>query len=498
MRPSPAIFTFTSRPTNWTQWRCQRTGRSIPGLDTSKTYRLPRGPLASSHCSRPRLTRLQSSTVTFRGGQSMRTWTSGRFGVPPMRRSAKSNPNASSRVRKASTRLSVSMKKKRGPNFARITVGNVAGGPSMSTERLAEVRDHAAVAALRRPMREEPIAPLGAAPGGCRDFLDAEVPRVAREDGAEVELDGAGESKAHCDLRANFITATANAYATMHYDVARLGNAAPLQQLDALLQNAVRGAPPAGVHQRDRALVGDGQIHRNAVGDRDRQQHARLFGRVTVEPVEDQPTVRPGLVPAHVRAVHLMRQDDRRKSCAEARAERAPAADHLPHRLVAPEAETQRACRDAGDQSVALGPLCQLQAWHGGIAGWDFRERSYGRSMLRPYLMFGVQSALRVPATGRRCARSRVRSVRCSGSPSRPGRRAPRAASPSRRECRDSRRLARAARTARQSPRGADRTAQCARPCRSICRQRTGAIRTTSRTRAAIPHIGSRRRSRWT
>src|SRR5579859_353130 len=35
-RPKPATFTFTSRPTKRTQWRCQRTGRSIPGLDTSR------------------------------------------------------------------------------------------------------------------------------------------------------------------------------------------------------------------------------------------------------------------------------------------------------------------------------------------------------------------------------------------------------------------------------------------------------------------------------
>src|ERR1041385_3848886 len=122
-RPRPASYRARSPPTNRSKGRSQRTGRSIPGLDTSKTYLSPRGPPASSHASRARLTRLQSSTVMVRGGQSMRTWTSGRFGVPPMRRSAKSNPNAPSRVRKASTRLSVSMKKKRGPNFARCTWG---------------------------------------------------------------------------------------------------------------------------------------------------------------------------------------------------------------------------------------------------------------------------------------------------------------------------------------------------------------------------------------
>ena len=31
----------------------------------------------------------------------------------------------------------------------------------------------------------------------------------------------------------------------MHYNIARLGDPTPLQQLDALLQNAVRGATPA-------------------------------------------------------------------------------------------------------------------------------------------------------------------------------------------------------------------------------------------------------------
>src|SRR5256886_13558422 len=71
-------------------------------------------------------------------------------------------------------------------------VGNVAGVPSMSTERPAQVRHHATVPSARAPMGEEAVASLGAAPGRDRDLVDAEVPGLPRQDFAQVELDCAG------------------------------------------------------------------------------------------------------------------------------------------------------------------------------------------------------------------------------------------------------------------------------------------------------------------
>src|SRR6266699_2702808 len=500
-RPSPAILTFTSLPTNCTQWRCQRTGRSIPGLDTSKTYLLPRGPPASSHCSSARLTRLQSSTVTFRGGQSMRTWTSGRFGVPPMRRSARSNPNTSSRVRKASTRLSVSMKKNARAELRPLQGGNVAGGSPMSTECATEVRDHPAIPSARRAMRVEPVPLLRAAPRRDRDLPDPQGLRLLCQDRAEVELYRAAQSKPHGDFRTNFITLATNSDAAMHYNIARLGKAAPLEELHTLLEDAVGGPAPSRVDQRDRTLLRHREVHRNTVGDGDGEQYAALGGRVSIDAVEDEPPVGQGLVPTHVGTVHLMRQYHQWKARAERGAERAPPPDHLADRLVAPQPQAERPGRDSGHDPVPLGPLRQLEARDGGIAGGslgDLMGGWYGRSMLRPYLTLSVQSVLRALGVARRCARNPVRSARCCGSPNRPGPRGPPAASPYRPGCRDFRPTARAGPTAPRSRRDADRRARCAHPCRSVYPRRTAATRRASRTRAAALRIASPRRWRWT
>src|SRR5690349_14892790 len=138
-------------------------------------------------------------------------------------------------------------------------------------------------------MREEPLSPFGTAPGRDCDVGDAEVPRLPGQDRAQVKLDGAGHAEPHRDFRTYFITTTANTYATMHYKITRFGEAAPLQELDALLQDAVGGAAPSGMHERDSPLSRHGQIDGNAVGHRDRQQHAVLSGGVAIAAVQDEP-----------------------------------------------------------------------------------------------------------------------------------------------------------------------------------------------------------------
>src|SRR2546426_10061739 len=142
----------------------------------------------------------------------MRTWTSGRFGVPPMRRSAKSTPNASTRVRKASTRLSVSMEKKARAELRPLQEGNVAGVSPMSTERSAEVGYHPSVPPARGAMREEPVTPFGAAPGGEGYLGDAQIARLLSQDRAEVKHYRPGYSKTYGHFRTYFITASTNAY----------------------------------------------------------------------------------------------------------------------------------------------------------------------------------------------------------------------------------------------------------------------------------------------
>src|SRR3990172_8849729 len=120
-----------------------------------------------------------------------------------MRRSARSNPSASTRARKASTRLPESMQKK--------------------------------ARAQHRPQTHV----LRLLPGPAGETL--------------------------VDLRVYFIPPAANTYSTMHYDVTHHAVCLAAQQLDAALENLPRCATPAGVEQcRDAPLRHD-EIHRDAV-----------------------------------------------------------------------------------------------------------------------------------------------------------------------------------------------------------------------------------------
>ena len=103
-----------------------------------------------------------------------------------------------------------------------------------------------------------------------------------------------------------------------------------------MLEDAVGCPPPARVDERDSTLLRHGEVHRNTVGHGDGEQHAALVRRVSIDAVEDEPAVRQRLVPMHVGAVHLMRQNHRGKARAERGAECAPAPDHLSDRFVTP------------------------------------------------------------------------------------------------------------------------------------------------------------------
>src|SRR5258705_1871176 len=373
----------------------------------------------------------------------------------------------------------------------------------MSTERSPDVRDHPSIPPAKVAIRENPSPILGAERRRNRDLLDAQLARLLRQDRPQVQQHRSAQSKTYRDLRTDFITLATNTDAAMHYDIASLCEAAPLQQLDALRQDAVGCPTPARVDERDGALLWDGEVHRDTVGDGHREQHAALSRRVSIDAVEDEPAVRQRVVPVPVDAVPLMRQHRRGKGRAERGPERAPAADDLSDRFVAPEPKAQRTRRDPGDDPIALGPLRQLEPRDGGIAGGHFGDGWDGRSMLRPYIMrpCPIRAAQFAPltlSTGRRCARNPVRSARCCGSPNRPGPRGRPGASPYRPGCRDSRPTARVGRTGPRSRPGAGRTGRCVRPCRSACPRRRAATRTASRIRAAGLRTGSRRRWQWT
>ena len=65
--------------------------------------------------------------------------------------------------------------------------GNVARVPPMSTEGSTEVSDHPSIPPARRAMGEESVTLLGAAPRGDRDLLDAQRPRLLRQNCAQVQ-----------------------------------------------------------------------------------------------------------------------------------------------------------------------------------------------------------------------------------------------------------------------------------------------------------------------
>ena len=185
-------------------------------------------------------------------------------------------------------------------------------------------------------MREKALALLRAAPRGDRNVTNAEPLGLLGEDAAQIEMRRFGPPEAIGDFRTYFITLAANTYATMHYDVTCPGEATRLQEVDGPLQNPAGRAAPPRVDERERAFVGHRQVHGYAVRDGDREQDAGFVRRMSIDPVEDEPTLRERLVPLHRGPVDLMGEDDGGKAIAECRAERAPPADDLTDRLFTP------------------------------------------------------------------------------------------------------------------------------------------------------------------
>src|SRR5260370_35794202 len=107
-----------------------------------------------------------------------------------MRRSARSSPSGARRRRNDSTRLSESIRdaqKKARAELRPLEAGNLAAGRRVSSERQAEVGDHAPVAPARGAVGKELWAVVGAAPGRDRDGREAERLGRAPQDRATAE-----------------------------------------------------------------------------------------------------------------------------------------------------------------------------------------------------------------------------------------------------------------------------------------------------------------------
>jgi len=84
-------------------------------------------------------------------------------------------------------------------------------------------------------VREEAVACFGAAPGRDRDIADAERARLLREDVTKIEMGRACLPKAIGHFSPDLIAVAANTYAAMHYNVARSGERAILEEIDGML-----------------------------------------------------------------------------------------------------------------------------------------------------------------------------------------------------------------------------------------------------------------------
>src|ERR1041384_1561194 len=124
-------------------------------------------------------------------------------------------------------------------------------------------------------MREEAVAAFGTAPWRDRGAVDAELR----------------------DFRTYLITLTANPYTAMHYDLSRGDISVRRQLLDGARKHATGRATPTCVQERYDALVRQREIHRDAVGDRDGEQHAGLRAGIPIDAIEDQPALGQLLVP---------------------------------------------------------------------------------------------------------------------------------------------------------------------------------------------------------
>jgi hypothetical protein len=154
----------------------------------------------------------------------------------------------------------------------------------------------------------------------------------------------------------------------MHYNVSRVCASLGHQLIEPAREYAARRAAPAAVEQRD-AFARDGEVYRNAVRHRHREQYTRRGGDPPINPFDLHPAARR-THRHHLDAVDLVSQDHRRKA-GKRMPQDTPAAHDLADRGIAPEAEVESpagwvaATGDPGDQTELVSPGPEIEAW------WD-------------------------------------------------------------------------------------------------------------------------------
>src|SRR5947199_10579671 len=204
-------------------------------------------------------------------------------------------------------------------------------------------------------------------------------------------------------LSTYLVTRAANTYSTMHYNVGRWHERLAPHHIDAPLQDPARRAPPAGVQQRHDVFVRHDEIGRNAIGDRDGEEHSAGPRSVPVHAVEDEPAFLPLAVPLHGRSVDLVAEQHGGETGAKGGAEGPPAGHDLPDVLLAPQPEGKRAPagRDARDDPIAFRPFAERHARDGGVGdGLLAQRRPVGHSHSRTEFPARIRSG-QSPGIGR-------------------------------------------------------------------------------------------------
>src|ERR1035437_7141179 len=356
------LFTFTRRPVKRRQSATVFSGRSIPGDETSSTYRpsIASG-IASSRASMARDTFSQSPTVTFwRSRLSIRTSRTGRPLLPPTRSSTRSKPSESSSATTicSSACFTLIPYRFRGQKNVGRTSPTSRPRPE-NTPSVAQLPDNSwrlwrsqgESTRLSSTDRSVPLAPHGGGdhrqprspprtPGRRRaGRRQAGAPRgPGGEEGGQIHVASAnrvpaGELLEH--RRADLVTTAADRGAEMDCQVGRVKTVFDHAR-DSLLHYARRGPAPAGMEQCDRTRWMRDE-DRDAVGDGHRARDAGDERQVAIRAVVANPARRANAVIEERRAVHLPRAGEHRNALRHLGLKCQPARDGLRRRFAIAE-----------------------------------------------------------------------------------------------------------------------------------------------------------------
>jgi hypothetical protein len=177
--------------------------------------------------------------------------------------------------------------------------------------------------------------------------------RLLQEMIPDVEVPGTlaigRDPEARKHLRTHFIAASADPYATMHYNIGCRRPGSGGQVVDPPLQDPSGGSPPPGVQERD-ATAGNHQVDGNTIGHCDGEEYTGRGRGPAVDSVAVYPPA-SSIQAAHLDTVDLI-AEGKRLELLHRSPEGEPAAHDLADRLVAPETQVEATTCDPGDHSV--------------------------------------------------------------------------------------------------------------------------------------------------